>query len=201
MKKFLLFIAFFVALVPSSRSQESDDLTAHKLSLDFGSMRNRYLYPFTNVRYISPLIKKVNANFSLRLRSYGTLFIFSKSAYDITPQVECFFTKKVKPVYFSAGVGMDMRVRLVKDERSSAVSSAEPLVSVSMFSQFKKFRLATPLWTRFYSNGISFSLLPELSWQINKFSLFFRYEISTLNTYVGVQEWRHDSFVGLQFTW
>lgn len=201
MKKLLFFIVFFVALAPSSHAQDRDDVITHKISLDFGSMRNRYLYPFTNVRYTSPLLQKVNLRFSLRLRSYGTLFIFTKSAYDFTPMAEYFFTKKAKPICFSAGLGMDMRVRLVKDERSSAVSSAEPLVSLGMFTQYKKFRLTLPLWTRFYSNGISFSLLPELSYQINKVSLFFRYEISTLNTYAGVQEWRNDSFVGLQFSW
>lgn len=178
--------------------QEKDNLSRHQLSVDFGSFRNRYLYPITDLKYNSPILKKVNLKFSGRLRSYGTLFFYSKSSYDFTPLAEYYFTKTIKPIYFSAGVGLDTRIRLVNDERSEARSSAEPLISLAIHGNYKKLSFNAPLWTRFYSNGISFSLLPESSFQIgNRFSLFLRYELSYLSVYkVSTHEWRQDSFIG-----
>jgi hypothetical protein len=197
MRKLLSFILFISVIFPSF-GQKADNLSKHQLSLDFGSFRNRYLYPMTDLKYNSPLLKKINLKFSARLRSYGTLFFYSKSSYDFTPLAEYYFTKTIKPIYFSAGVGIDTRIRLVNDERSEATSSAEPLISFSIHGNYKKFSFNTPLWTRFYSNGISFSLLPEASYQIGKcFSIFLRYELSYLSVYkVSTHEWRQDSFIG-----
>ena len=131
MKKHLTIIIFTYILHPVF-GQEKDNLSKHQLSVDFGSFRNRYLYPITNLKYSSPLLQKVNLKFSTRLRSYGTLFFYSKSSYDFTPLVEYYFTKTIKRIYFSAGVGLDTRIRLVNDERSDATSSAEPLISLSI---------------------------------------------------------------------
>ena len=197
MRKLLPFI-LFVLIISPSYGQEKDNLSKHQLSVDFGSFRNRYLYPITDLKYSSSILKKVNLKFSTRLRSYGTLLFYSKSSYDFTPLAEYYFTKTIKPIYFSAGVGIDTRIRLVNDERSEATSSAEPLISLAIHGNYKKLSFNIPLWTRFYSNGISFSLLPEASYQIGKrFSIFLRYELNYLSVYkVSTHEWRQDCFIG-----
>jgi hypothetical protein len=193
-----LTILLLISLFLPSYGQEKDALSTHQLTVDFGSYRNRYLYPVTDLNYSSPLLKKANLRFSARLRSYGTLYFYSESAYDFTPLAEYYFTKTLKPVYFSAGVGLDTRIRLVHDERSEAASSAEPLISLAVHGSLKRLSFHSPLWTRFYSNGISFSLLPEISCQITKhFSIFLRDELSYLAIYkVSAHEWRQDCFIG-----
>lgn len=194
----LFVLVLFIFTYSLSYSQEKDNLLKHQLSIDFGSFRNRYLYPITDLKYDSPLLKKMNLKFSARLRSYGTLFFYSKSAYDVTPLAEYYFSKTSKPIYFSAGIGVDARIRLVHDARSEATSSIEPLMSFSVHGNYNKLSFNTPLWTRYYSNGISFSLLPEASYQIgNRMSLFLRYELSYLSLYNGAtHEWREDAFIG-----
>jgi hypothetical protein len=179
--------------------QEEITLSKHILSVDFGSYRNRYLYPITNINYSAPEIEKINIRFSARLRSYGTLFFYSKSAYDFTPIAEYFFTDRSKPVYLSAGLGIDARIRMVNDERSEAEHSAEPLISLAAHGNYTKFSFNTPLWTRFYSNGISFTILPQAAWKAGEqLSVFLRYELSYLSIYkVLSHEWRRDCFIGL----
>jgi hypothetical protein len=196
MRTCLIFL--LLLLCRPSFGQEKNVFTDHQLSVDFGSFRNRYLYPITDLQYGSPVLQKVPLRFSARLRSYGTLFFYSRSSYDVTPLAEYYFTDAMKPVYFSAGIGTDIRLRFVHDERSTAVSSAEPLVSLAFHGNFKKLSLETPLWTRFYSNGISFTLLPEASYRLgNRISIFARYELSYLAIYkVSAHEWRQDCFLG-----
>jgi hypothetical protein len=196
----LFSLSLLTLLSFSSIGQEADALSQHQLSLDMGSLRNRYFYPMTDVRYSSPLLSKLNLKITARLRSYGTLFIFTKSAYDFTAIVEHYFSSEVRPVYFSAGLGVDARIRLVHDERSSATSSVEPLVSVALHANRNRFSFSLPVWTRFYSNGISVASLPEVHYSAGKrFSVFLRYEISFLTIYrESVHEWRRDSFVGVQ---
>jgi hypothetical protein len=194
----LLPFILFILVFSSSYGQNIDKLAKHQLSIDFGSLRNRYVFPITNLHYRSPLLKKANLTFSARLRSYGTLFFFSKSSYDFTAQAEYFFTKTIKPIYFSAGVGIDTRIRLVNDERSAAISSVEPLISLTMHGKSKKSAFNIPYWTRFYTNGVSFTILPEVSYTIGThFSLFLRYELSNLSIYkASNHEWRQDCFIG-----
>jgi hypothetical protein len=195
-RKYLAIISFLIC--QSSFGQEKNSFINHQLSVDFGSFRNRYLYPITNIQYSSPVLQKVNLKFSVRLRSYGTLYFYSKSAYDFTPLAEYYFIKTTKPIYFSAGIGLDTRIRIINDDRSETASSAEPIIRMTLHGNYKKFSFNTPLWTRFYSNGISFSLLPEASYQIGKcFSIFLRYELSYFSVYnLSTHEWRQDSFIG-----
>lgn len=177
-----------------------DKFSNHQLTADFGSFRNRYLYPITDLKYRSPVWEKTNLQFSLRIRSYGTLYFYSKSSYDITPLAE-YYSFKNNPIYFSAGMGLDSRIRLVKDIRSEAVSSVEPLISLTLHGNYKKLGFNVPFWTRFYSNGISYTLLPEASCKIgNRVSVFIRYELSFLKVYkIAAREWRQDSFIGTCF--
>lgn len=194
----LLTLVLLVSVISPFCGQVNGNLSKHQLSLDFGSFRNRYFYPITDVKYSSPLLMKDNLRFSTRIRSYGTLFFYSKSAYDFTPVVEYYFTKTSKPVYFSAGLGLDTRLRFVNDERSEARNSAEPLLSFTFHGNHKKLSFNSPFWTRFYSNGISYSLLPESSFQIgNRFLIFLRYELSYFSVYkVSTHEWRRDCLIG-----
>jgi hypothetical protein len=198
MRKYFI-ILFIIITCQISYGQDKSIFSSHQLSVDFGSYRNRYLYPITDISYSSPLLNKVNLKFSARLRSYGTLYFFSKSAYDITPLAEYYFTKTLRPVYFSAGIGLDARLRLTHDERSDVTSSIEPFVSLAIHGNYKFLSIHAPLWTRFYSNGISLQLLPEADFKVSKrFSLFFRYEISYLTLYkTPTHEWRQDCFLGL----
>jgi hypothetical protein len=147
-RKYLIIILFISVFFPSY-GQEKDNLSKHQLTVDFGSFRNRYLYPITDLKYSSPLLKNVNLKFSARLRSYGTLYFYSKSSYDFTPLVEYYFTTTIKPFYFSTGVGLDTRIRLVNDERSEATSSAEPLISLTIYGNYKKLSFKSSLGTRF----------------------------------------------------
>ena len=197
MIRFAFWVITFLHL-SISFAQDKDNLSKHELSVDLGSFRNRYLYPITDLKYGSPLLNNINLKFSVRLRSYGTLYFFSKSAYDLTPLAEYYFSKTIKPIYFSAGIGLDTRIRLVNDKRSKATSSAEPFISLAIHCNYKKLSISTSLWTRFYSNGISITLLPEASYQIGKhFSIFLRYELSYLTIYkVSTHEWRQDCFIG-----
>jgi hypothetical protein len=170
----------------------------HVLSLDFGSMRNRYPFPMNNVRYDSPALTSKNISVHARLRCYGTWFLYSHIAYDITPWAEYPVLKNNERFSLTAGLGADIRLRFLNDSRSEAVSSAEPLVAVTSRFTKSKFGIELPLWTRFYSNGISFAVQPQLRFDVSeRFALFARYELTYLTVYGGVtSEWRQDSFIG-----
>lgn len=199
MKKFIL--NSFLFLVVSSSFSQKDDLNNHELSFDFGSYRNRYAFAMTNITYATPLFSKFNLKASARLRSYGTLYFYSNSAYDFSPQLNYYSVKEPTKFYFSAGIGCDVRLRLVNDERSLAVSSAEPIVQVGIHSQLSKFNFHLPIWSRFYSNGLSITALPEVNFQVSKrIGIYLRDEVGLLSIYQnGGHEWRHDIFVGAHF--
>ncbi len=182
-------------------SQENRAFSQHELSVDFGSLRNRYVFPMTDIRYKTPVLSKIPFQFSVRMRAYGTLFFVSKTAYDFTPIAEYLFKKESSPYYFTAGLGFDSRLRFVNDIRSTATTSVEPLVALSANGNFEKWNFRTPLWTRLYSNGIAFTILPEASYRFNEnIGLFGRYEWSLLSFYgIKSHEWRRDLFVGVSF--
>ncbi len=193
---FAILISLF--LCNSFYGQEKNDFSNHELMADFGSLRNRYIYPINNLRYSSPLLKNINLRFSARLRSYGTLYFFSQSAYDITPLAEYYFIKTDRALWFSTGIGADTRIRLSKDSRSKAITSIEPLISITAGGKHKNILFKVPLWTKFYSNGISYSILPEVSVILREnISIFARYELSYLNVYNITHEWQQDNFIGM----
>ena len=194
----VLFLCFIVSNF--IHAQEQNSLTKNTISVDFGSLRNRYIYPKTDIIFTSSLIKSSAFRVSARLRSYGTLYFFSKSAYDVTPLVEYYFSKTEKPLYFSAGIGLDTRIRLVNDSRSTATSSVEPLLSLALHGNYKKVSYSLPLWTRWYSNGMAYTILPQINWNLSeKNALFVRYEMNYLRISKNVSsEWSQDLFLGLK---
>ena len=193
---------FFLCLLLSKfiHSQEISSLNKSSFSVDFGSLGSRYIYPKTDINFSTSLIKSSVFRVSARLRSYGTLYFFSKTAYDFTPLMEYYFTKTEQLLYFSAGIGLDARIRLVHDSRSPATSSVEPLVSLALHGNYKKVSYSVPLWTRWYSNGMAYVILPQLNWELNeKNVLFVRYEMNYLRISKNIsREWSQDVFVGLK---
>jgi hypothetical protein len=193
----------FVLIVSFSAFSQTNSLNKHSLSLDFGSVRNRYVYPMNSLTYQSPVFTKYRIDFSVRLRSYGTWYLFSKSAYDLTPIAKIYLKDEKSTFNYFVGLGVDARIRLVNDERADVSSTAEPILALGMTGNFKKVSFSLPQWTRFYSNGISFSLLPEGSFHFSeKISAFARYELSYLSVYKNqTHEWRQDCFIGVKYNW
>ena len=193
---------FLLCILASNfiHSQEQNSLKKNSVSVDFGSLRNRYIYPKTDINFTSSMIKSSAIRVSARLRSYGTLYFFSKTAYDVTTLIEYYFSKTEKPIYFSAGVGLDARIRLINDSRSTATSSLEPLVSLALHGNYKKFSYSIPLWTRWYINGMSYTILPQINWRLyEKNALFVRYELNYLRISKNVSnEWSQDVFFGFK---
>jgi hypothetical protein len=200
MKKILL-LAIILWNANSLFSQENPVFSQHELSVDFGSLRNRYVFPMTDFRYKTPALPNIPLQFSLRMRSYGTLFFLSKTAYDFTPIAEYVFKNENSAFYFNVGLGLDTRLRYVKDVRSLAKTSIEPLIVLSANGNFEHFRFKVPFWSRFYSNGLAFTVLPEVTYQINnKFGVFSLYEWTLLSLYGSKShEWRRDLFIGISF--
>ena len=193
----LFFILFFSNF--HSFGQVSTIEDRHSIALDFGSYRNRYLYPITNLSYNTPTLH--NFKISARLRSYGTLYVFTKSAYDISPILEYrILTNEKLKLY--AGIGLDAQIRFVNDTRSSATSALIPIVSMNLSGKYNRSSFKISSWNRFYSNGYSISFLPTIQYSISsKFDCFARYEINFLNTYNhSTHEWLQDLFIGTQFS-
>ncbi len=198
MKKILIII-IFVGTSLGCIGQTKGILYSHQIAFDIGSVRNRYLYPITEIQYGSPLLGKTNIRVSFKIRSYGTLYLYSKSAYDLSPLAEYYFSKIPRPIFFSAGIGLDARLRFSRDERSTARSSAEPFICLALHGTYKRLSYHMPLWTRFYNNGISFMLLPEIDYRLGRsVDLFFRDESAYLKVFENsTHEWRHDCFFGV----
>lgn len=193
-----VFTSLFAGILCSIAQFAFAQSDKHVVSLDFGSMRNRYPFPMNNVRYDSPALTAKNISIHARLRCYGTWFLYSHIAYDITPWAEYPLLKNEDRFSVTAGLGADIRLRFLNDSRSEAVSSAEPLIAVTSRFTINRFGMEVPLWTRFYSNGISFALQPQFRFDVSeRFAVFARYELTYLTVYGGVtSEWRQDSFIG-----
>ncbi len=176
------------------------DLSHHEILYDIGSYRTRYAYAMSNLIYHSPSLKHLPIRLNAQLRAYGTFFLINKTAYDITPIAEYFYPEKIAQGYFSSGLGLDIRIRLLRDVRGHIDNSAEPLWSLAYTTEYKKYSGNISLWTRFYENGISFSLRPQIFYQWQAFALYARYEINYLQLYdYPVHEWTRDSFLGISW--
>lgn len=196
MMKFKSLVTKLLCIISLSYAQEKQQCKSI-ISTDFGSYRNRYLYPITNVTYTTSLRNELL--FSARIRSYGTLFYFSKTAYDITPILEYkWVDKSVWKLY--AGIGADQRLRFEKDKRGTQVSSMEPIVSISPYFRKPKWIFTAPLWSRFYNNGVGFTLLPEIKYKLyTLWYIYGRYEISFLTNYRSTNyQFQRDCFIGIQ---
>lgn len=191
-----LFLSLFFNTFIGIYSQENQ-WDKSTISTDFGSYRNRYLYPITHLKYTSSVWKEYRLTF--RVRSYGTLYYFSKTAYDITPMIEYkLIDRQNWKIY--AGVGSDVRLRFEKDKRGTQQSSIEPIISISPYFYKTKWTFNSPLWTRIYSNGIGLTILPEIHYQFDyQWSVFGRYELSYFAMYrTNNYQFRQDCFIGIQ---
>jgi hypothetical protein len=189
-------VMMLLCIISLSYAQEKQQVKS-TISTDFGSYRNRYLYPITNVTYTNSLRKELL--FSARIRSYGTLFYFSKTAYDLTPIIEHSLINNSNWKLY-AGLGADLRLRLEKDRRGTQATSMEPLLSISPYFYRSKLIFKTPLWTRFYTNGIGFTLIPEIKYQFHsQWSVYGRYELSYFTNYQQDNyQFQRDCFIGIQ---
>jgi hypothetical protein len=68
----------------------------------------------------------------------------------------------------------------------------------NQIQNYKKVSYSVPLWTRWYTNGISYTILPQINWELNeKNALFIRYEMNFLRISKNVsKEWNQDVFFG-----
>ena len=196
MIKFSLFIQLLLCVFSICYSQENQ-LGKSTMSTDFGSYRNRYLYPITNLKYTTSI--KNDWLVSVRVRSYGTLFYFSKTAYDITPMIEYkVIDRQTWKLY--TGIGSDVRLRFEKDIRGTQESSVEPMLSISPYFYKKQWVFNSPLWTRIYSNGIGLTILPEIKYQFHpSWCVYGRYELSYFTVYrTDNSQVQRDCFIGIQ---
>lgn len=194
MKSFLLTI--LVCLLSTTCFAQLDTSNKAQYGFGFGSLRDRYPYPITDFLYTSKM--KKDFRIAVRLRSYGLASIFNGKDYDLSATMD--YYKKLSPfVVLYGGLGAELMLRLNKDSRSQAENGVQPIVKIGVQATRKRFTGYLPIWTRFYSNGISFCLMPELRFQAGtRITLFGRYEQTLLQFYsYPLNEWRHDAFVGM----
>lgn len=196
MKKLLL--VFFLFCTGTIFCQ-ADSSIHQRASLSLGSLRNRYPYPVSDFGYVSPLFKnhfRAEAN----LRAFGIRSLFNLKTYDLSAFVHYNKMLNAKTLFYG-GAGFNLRIRLVHDDRSTAVSSAEPVLKAGMQFQQAKFRFGLAIQNTFYANGTGATAFPEISWQACKRVLIFlRYEGSYLRIYKSdSHQWRHDSFAGVHW--
>lgn len=196
MMKFNILVIMLLCIFSFGYAQENKQLKS-TISTDVGSYRNRYFYPLTNVIYTTTF--KNDLLFSARFRSYGTLFYYSKTAYDLTPILEYkWLDKSTWKLY--TGIGFNLRLRLDRDSRGNQASSLEPIVSISPYFRNAKWVIKSPLWTQFYVNGIGVTILPQINFSLTeKWSVFGRYEFSFIQQYkTSNRQFQQDCFVGIQ---
>ena len=196
MKKTIL---IFLLLFSIPLFSQIDSSINQRASFGIGSLRNRYPYPVTDFGYVSPLFKN-HFRIETNLRAFGIRSLFNFRTYDLSALTNYNKTLNEKTLFY-AGAGFNLRMRFINDDRSTAVTSAEPILKTGMQFQQQKFRFGLALQSNFYSNGIGVSAFPEISWQAWKRGLIFiRFETSYLGIYkLNSHEWRYDSFAGIHF--
>lgn len=167
-----------------------------RAGIGIGTRAQRYPYPITDISF-RVVVFKSQALFDTRLRAYGIKSIFGGRNYDLTAYIHKVWSVR-DDVTFYAGGGAELMLRINGDDRSQATSGVQPMLLFGSMYFKGKFHFNFPVWTKFYRNGISVSVLPEPSYKItDKVQLFLRYELSILALYNGTShEWRHDALLG-----
>ncbi len=193
-----IFLTTLIILTSHSFSQDLNQYNSSYLYFDIGSLRNKYLYPITNIKYSFSTLSPFEVDMSVRLRSYGTLFIYSNSAYDLSLLAEYQIPINVHNIHVSAGLGMESQIRLTKDLRSDVKSGITPILSLNFELKYNLVEMNVACWSRLYSNGIGLTLMPELSFSLSKqISMYMRYEVSNYLIYNSMtNEWQKDLFIG-----
>lgn len=196
MKKFLF---IFFLLFSSCLFSQIDSSIHQRASFGIGSLRNRYPYPVTDFGYVSPLFKN-HFRIETNLRAFGIRSLFNFRTYDLSALANYNKTLNEKMLFY-AGAGFNIRMRFIHDDRSTAVTSAEPILKTGLQFQQNKFRFGFAMQSNFYANGIGVSAFPEISFRAWKRGLIFiRFETSHLSVYkLSSHEWRYDSFAGIHF--
>jgi len=195
-----VFIVFLVMFSCISNAQENT-LGQKSLAFDIGSWRNRYWYPISELQFRNDEMFKSNWGAEARYRSYGSWFLNGVKSIDVTLIGKNKIRFPQPGTHLWIGAGVDIRLRNFNDERSAEVNSAEPLFMMEWKKIINpKFHLRIPLWSRWYSNGMSLSLLPTAEFYLNeRWGVFTRFEGSLLNIYHQKDsEWRKDLFFGLR---
>lgn len=180
-------------------------LHAWEIGLDVGSVKNRYFVPNSADLLVSgqPFQQCERLEVYLRARSINSAYFVGRSydfsAYGIWEVREagwrCGFLK------FGTGAGLNVRARFVKDVRSEARSSAEPLMVFSFSTTLgNRMSLSMPLWFSFYLDGLSVTPMPEYGITWKKMDIFVRFEFPQ---YLRYSPWQHesvwDAFLGVKW--
>lgn len=191
----LLVSILYIMLSADMCGQEGSGING-RAGLGIGTRAQRYPYPITDLSF-RVVVFHDKALFDARLRAYGIKSIFGGRNYDLTA-----YFHKVWPIRNDltcyAGGGAELMLRINGDDRSQATSGVQPMIMFGSMYYTGKFQFNVPVWTKFYRNGVSVSILPEPSYRVSdKFQLFLRYELSFLALYSGSSHnWRHDALLG-----
>lgn len=166
-----------------------------------GSIRNRYPYPVTDACFHSQMGYQSPIRVYARLRAYGIRSIANGHDYDLTIHGCYEFGSDSSGMTTYAGLGLETMIRIQGDDRSQATSGVQPMVVMGIRADHGRLYLNFPLWTKFYSNGISISAVPEFGYPLNKkFDVYLRPELSWLSFYNGSgHEWRYDMLIGCYY--
>lgn len=201
--KKLLFI-FVLFTIPSYFS----GATRHQVFLDLGGLQPlEYFYPVMNFGYgVQDPFEVRNLSIKTTIRSYGTLYLVNIFSYDFTGIADYSFylVRETAGINISAvlGFGGELRLRLVKDPRSQETTSFEPILETGLNFKWYDFDLETPVYERFYSDGLSVSMRPEFGWNFSRWKVFWRSEVTWLWRYADHQSaWNWDNYLGIVLFW
>lgn len=195
-----MLIVFLLMVSGISNAQEKMQ-SQKSIAFDIGSWRNRYWYPISEFQFRNDELFESNWAAEARYRSYGSWFLTGVKSVDVTLIGKNKIRFPQPGTLFWIGAGVDIRLRNNNDERSAEVNSAEPLFMLEWAKNITpKFHLRVPFWSRWYSNGMSLTLLPTAEFYLNeRWGLFTRFEGSWLNIrHQKDSEWRKDLFFGLR---
>lgn len=187
----------FAQQEPQVNKEDANKKYCHgRAGVGLGTRVHRYPYPITDLSF-RVVVFNNRALFDTRLRAYGIKSIFGGRNYDLTAYVHKAWSLTNDVTYYVGG-GAELMLRINGDDRSQATSGVQPMLLFGSMYYSGKFQFNFPLWTKFYRNGISLSILPEPSYKVSeKVQLFVRYELDVLALYNGTShEWRHNALLG-----
>jgi hypothetical protein len=168
----------------------------HALDLQLGNFRPPYYYPIMDLGYRSPgLFAPLGLRLEMRMRSFGTFYLFNPASYDLGFMVTCDVLKN-GPSAFLLGAGLDWRLRFT---RYLPPGGIEPLIAVGARFELDRLELRPMLLSRLYADGLSLTLQPEALWNLGPLSLSLRSELAFLYNYATTQNaWTWTNLAGIR---